>query len=196
VAAAAVLGFAGNELVARYRIRTGRKIGSAALIADGLHGRTDGLTSLAVLAGAGGVAIGWSRADPVVGLLITVAILAVLRQAAREIYRRLMDAVDLQLVDKAEYALRATTGVLGTGQVRMRWIGHQIRAECEVIVDPDSTAIQAHQVAVAAQHALLHAIPRLAAALVHADPQPHGGADPHQVLASHRPGSASIGAHT
>jgi cation diffusion facilitator family transporter len=188
VAAAAVIGFAGNELVAQCRIRTGRKIGSAALVADGLHARTDGLTSLAVLAGAGGVAIGWNWADPVVGLLITIAILAVLRQAAREIYRRLMDAVDPQLVDQAEHALRATSGVLDTGQVRMRWIGHQIRAECEVIVDPDITAIQAHQVAVAAEHALLHAIPRLAAALVYADPQPDGGADPHQVLASHRPG--------
>lgn len=196
VAAAAVVGFAGNELVARYRIRTGRKIGSAALVADGLHARTDGLTSLAVLAGAGGIAIGWNWADPVVGLLIAVAILAVVRQAAREIYRRLMDAVDSQLVDQAEDTLRNTAGVLATGQVRMRWIGHQIRAECEVIVDPGITAIQAHQVAVDAEHALLHAIPRLAAALVHADPQPHDGADPHQILASHRPGSAFIGAPT
>ena len=93
VAVAAVIGFTGNELVARYRIRTGRKIGSAALVADGLHARTDGFTSLAVLLGVGGVAVGWDWADPIVGLLITVAILAVLRQAAREIYRRLMDAV-------------------------------------------------------------------------------------------------------
>jgi cation diffusion facilitator family transporter len=192
VAAAALTGFAGNELVARYRIRTGRKIGSAALVADGLHARTDGFTSLAVLIGAGGVALGWDWADPVIGLLITVAILAVLRQAAREIYRRLMDAVDPALVGQAEQTLRATPGVLGTGQVRMRWIGHQIRAECEVIVDPGITAVQAHQVAVAAEHALLHAIPRLAAALVHADPQPEGGADPHHVLAPHRqaPGPA------
>jgi cation diffusion facilitator family transporter len=190
VAAAALTGFAGNELVARYRIRTGRKIGSAALVADGLHARTDGFTSLAVLIGAGGVALGWDWADPVVGLLITVAILAVLRQAAREIYRRLMDAVDPALVGQAEQALQATAGVLDTGQVRMRWIGHQIRAECEVIVDPAITAVQAHQVAVAAEHALLHAIPRLAAALVHADPQPDGGADPHQILAPHRQASA------
>jgi cation diffusion facilitator family transporter len=186
VALAALIGFAGNETVAGYRIRTGRAIGSAALVADGLHARTDGLTSLAVLLGAGGVALGWNWADPAVGLVITVAILAVLRQAAREIYRRLMDAVDPALVDQAEQALRATPGVLDTGQVRMRWIGHQIRAECEVIVDPGITAVEAHEIAVAAEHALLHAIPRLAAALVHADPEPAGGADPHQVLASHR----------
>src|SRR5450755_3890093 len=132
VAVAAALGFAGNEVVARYRIRTGRRIGSAALVADGLHARTDGYTSLAVLVGAGGVALGWNWADPVVGLLITVAILAVLRQAGREIYRRLMDAVDPALVDQAEHTLRATPGVLDVGQVRLRWIGHQIRAECEI----------------------------------------------------------------
>jgi cation diffusion facilitator family transporter len=186
VAAAALIGFAGNELAARYRIRTGRKIGSAALVADGLHARTDGLTSLAVLLGAGGVALGWDWADPVVGLVITVAILAVLRQAAREIYRRLMDAVDPGLVDQAEQALRAAPGVLGVGEIRLRWIGHQLRAECEVIVDAEASAVEAHRVAVAAEHELLHALPRLAAALVHADPEPREGADHHAVLAPHR----------
>lgn len=186
VAIAAVIGFTGNEMVARYRIRAGRKIGSAALVADGLHARTDGFTSLAVLLGVGGVAVGWDWADPVVGLLITVAILAVLRQAAREIYRRLMDAVDPALVDQVEQTLRTTPGVLGAGQVRLRWIGHQLRAECEVIVDAGASAVAAHQVAVGAEHALLHAVPRLTAALVHADPQPQGGADYHAELASHR----------
>ena len=186
VAVAALIGFAGNELAAGYRIRTGRKIGSAALVADGLHARTDGLTSLAVLLGAGGVALGWDWADPVVGLLITLAILAVLRQAAIQIYRRLMDAVDPAIVDQAEQALSAAPGVLGVGPVRIRWIGHQLRAECEVIVDPASSAIRAHEVTVGAEHALLHAIPRLSAALVHADPAPADGASYHEVLASHR----------
>ena len=179
VAAAALIGFAGNEIVARYRTGVGRRIGSAALVADGLHARTDGFTSLAVLLGVGGVALGWDWADPVVGLLITVAILAVLRQAAREIWRRLMDAVDPALVDRAELALRETPGVLGTGQVRLRWIGHQLRAECEVIVDAGATLVEAHQVAVSAEHALLHALPRLTAALVHADPESHAGARHH-----------------
>jgi len=186
VAAAALVGFTGNELVARYRIGVGRKIGSAALVADGLHARTDGFTSLAVLIGAGGVAVGWRWADPVVGLLITVAILAVLRQAAREVYRRLMDAVDPGLIDHAEAVLRQTPGVLDIGQVRMRWIGHRLRAECEVIVGIDATAVQAHQVAVDAEHALIHAIPRLTAALVHADPEPGEGVDHHAALQRHR----------
>ena len=87
-------GFIGNEWVARYRIRVGRRIGSAALVADGLHARTDGFTSLAVLVGAGGVALGFPLADPIVGLVITVAILAVLRTAVRDVFRRLIDGVD------------------------------------------------------------------------------------------------------
>ncbi len=186
VAIAAVAGFTGNELVARYRIRVGRKIGSAALVADGLHARTDGFTSLAVLLGIGGVALGWDWADPVVGLVITVAILSVLGQAGREIYRRLMDAVDPALVDQVEQGLLATPGVLGVGQVRLRWIGHQLRAECEIVVDPAASAIRAHQVCVDAEHSLLHALPRLAAALVHPDPQTQGGADHHAALAPHR----------
>jgi len=186
VAAAALIGFTGNEVVARYRIRVGRRIGSAALVADGLHARTDGFTSLAVLLGVAGVAVGWDWADPVVGLVITVAIVAVLRQAAREIYRRLMDAVDPALVDQVERTLRATRGVLGVGQIRLRWIGHHLRAECEVIVDAGASAVQAHQVAVDAEHGLLHALPRLAAALVHADPQDRAGDNHHAVLAAHR----------
>jgi cation diffusion facilitator family transporter len=183
VAAAAALGFAGNELVARYRIRTGRRIGSAALVADGLHARTDGFTSLAVLAGAGGVAIGWRWADPVVGLLITVAILAVGWQAAREVGRRLMDSVDPALTEQAEATLRATPGVLAAGRVRLRWVGRALRAECEISVDPACSVVQAHDVAVRAEHALIHAIPRLAAASVHADPL--DGADHHALLADH-----------
>jgi len=186
VAVAAGIGFAGNELVARYRIQAGRKIGSAALVADGLHARTDGFTSLAVLVGVGGAALGWDWADPVVGLVITAAILAVLWQAAREIYRRLMDAVDPALVDQAERTLRVTPGVLGAGHVRLRWIGHQLHAECEVVVDGNATAVEAHQVAVAAEHNLLHALPRLKAALVHADPQAAPGRDLHALLESHR----------
>ena len=172
VAAAALAGFAGNELVAGYRIRAGRRIGSAALVADGLHARTDGFTSLAVLLGAGGAALGWYRADPVVGLVITAAIAATAWQAGREVYRRIMDAVDPALTVRAEQVLTQTPGVLGTGQVRLRWIGHRLRAECEVIVDAAASAVQAHQVAVNAEHALLHALPRLSAALVHADPSP------------------------
>ncbi|MFI0369311.1 cation diffusion facilitator family transporter [Actinomadura sp. 1N219] len=186
VAGAALVGFVGNELVARYRMRVGRRIGSAALVADGLHARTDGFASLAVLLGAAGVALGAPWADPVVGLLITVAILTVLWQTAREVWRRLMDAVDPALVDRAEAALSSTPGVLGVGDVRLRWIGHRLRAECDVVVDPASTVVRAHQIAVEAEHSLLHALPRLSGALVHPDPQARDGEDHHAVLAGHR----------
>jgi cation diffusion facilitator family transporter len=183
VAAAAALGFAGNELVAVYRIRTGRRIASAALVADGLHARADGLTSLAVLIGAGGVAIGWPWADPVIGLLITAMILAVGWQAAREVGGRLMDSVDPALTEQAETILRATPGVLAAGQVRLRWVGRLLRAECVIGVDPACTVVQAHDVAVIAEHRLIHAIPRLTAAVVHADPLDN--TDHHAMLAHH-----------
>jgi len=187
VAGAAVVGFAGNELVARYRIRVGRRIGSAALVADGLHARTDGFASLAVLLGAGGIALGVSWADPVVGLLITVAILVILWQTALEVGRRIMDAVDPALVDQAEAVLAATPGVLAVGDVRLRWVGHRLRAECDVVVDPASTVVRAHRVAVDAEHNLMHALPRLAGAVVHPDPEPRDGEDHHAPLAAHRP---------
>jgi divalent metal cation (Fe/Co/Zn/Cd) transporter len=97
-----------------------------------------------------------------------------------------MNCVNCALVDQVEQTLRATPGVLGVGHVRVRWIGHQLRTECEIIVDRNATAFQAHQVAVAAEHDLLHALPRLQAALVHADPEAGPGPDLHEVLASHR----------
>jgi len=186
VALAALAGFAGNELVARYRIRVGRRIGSAALVADGVHARADGFTSLAVLAGAGGVALGWDWADAAAGLLISLAIAMALRQAAGEVFGRMMDAVDPALVARAEAALRGTPGVLGVGQVRLRWVGHALRAECEVTVDGMATVVEAHQVAVEAEHALMYALPRLGGALVHADPQPCDGVDHHAGSVLHR----------
>jgi len=187
VAVAALVGFAGNEWVARYRIATGRRIGSAALVADGLHARTDGFTSLAVLLGAGGAALGWRAADPVIGLLITAAILLVLKDAAREVYRRLMDSVDPALLATAEHALRHVKGVRDLGPVRMRWIGHTLRAEADIVVDPELTVVEAHAITVDAEHALIHAVPRLTAATVHTDHTATGD-DPHAKLAHHAHG--------
>ncbi|PQP25149.1 cation diffusion facilitator family transporter [Rhodococcus opacus] len=170
VALAGVIGFAGNEWVALYRIRVGRRIGSAALVADGLHARTDGFTSLAVVLGAGGVAVGLPLADPVVGLVITAAILLVLRTAARDVFRRLMDGVDPGLVDAAEQALAAEPRVVGVRSVKMRWIGHHLHADAELDVDPSTSLRDAHRVAHTAEHTLTHAVPKLSTALIHAYP--------------------------
>jgi cation diffusion facilitator family transporter len=182
VLAAGVIGFVGNELVAVYRIRVGRRIGSAALVADGLHARTDGFTSLAVVGAAFGVLAGFPLADPIVGLLITVAILVVLRGAATDVYRRLMDGVDPHLVDTAESSIRAVPGVLDVDELRLRWTGHRLRAEVGIAVDPGMDVVAAHEVATSVQHRLLHDVPRLVAATVHVGP--HGG-DHHAVLAHH-----------
>lgn len=178
VALAGLVGFIGNEWVALYRIRVGHRIGSAALIADGLHARTDGFTSLAVLCSAGGVALGFPLADPIVGLLITAAILAVLRTAARDVFRRLLDGVDPAMVDAAEQALAARPGVQAVRSVRMRWIGHRLHADAELDVDPALDLAQAHRIAHDAEHELTHTVPKLTTALIHAYPAEHGSSIP------------------
>ncbi|WP_052337968.1 cation diffusion facilitator family transporter [Intrasporangium calvum] len=185
VVVAGLIGFAGNELVALYRIRVGRQIGSAALVADGLHARTDGFTSLAVVLGAVGVMVGFPLADPVIGLLITVAILFVLKGAGRDIYRRLMDAVDPALVVLAERTLAATPGVVDVESVRLRWIGHRVHAEAEVSVDPALSVVAGHGIAIEAHHRLLHHIPRLARVSVHVSPAGADGDAQHRLLAHH-----------
>jgi cation diffusion facilitator family transporter len=178
VALAGLIGFIGNEWVAVYRIGVGRRVGSAALVADGLHARTDGLTSLAVVLAAGGVALGFPLADPIIGLVITVAILAVLRTAVRDVFRRLLDGVDPKMVDTAEQALAAQPGVQAVRSVRMRWIGHRLHADAELDVDPTLNLAQAHRIAHDAEHELTHAVPKLTTALIHAYPAEHDLAPP------------------
>ena len=173
VAAAGVIGFIGNELVALYRMRVGKQIGSAALVADGLHARTDGFTSLAVVLGAIGVWLGFPKADPIVGLIITVAILMVLRTAARDVFARLLDGVDPHLVEAGEQALAAEPGVIGVRRLRMRWIGHRLHADAELDIDPSISLSDAHQLAHHAEHTLTHAVPKLSSALIHAYPAGH-----------------------
>ena len=156
---AGIIGFAGNELVAIYRIRVGRRIGSAALVADGMHARTDGFTSLAVVLGVIGVWLGFPLADPIVGLVITMAILILLWGTARDIGRRLLDAVDPALVGAAEAALLAVPGVENVDVVRMRWTGHRLSIAARVAVGTGTTVESFQALEHKAEHALRHALP-------------------------------------
>jgi cation diffusion facilitator family transporter len=185
VITAGLVGFVGNEIVARYRIRVGRKIGSVALEADGYHARTDGFTSLGVVAGAIGVAAGWTIADPIFGLAITVAILGVLKNAARDIYRRLMDAVDPAVVEQIGTVLRATEGITVVESIRVRWIGHELHAEADVISDAGLTLVAAHDIAEHARHTLLHQVRRLRSVTIHTSPHSPDGTDHHALTAHH-----------
>ena len=84
---ASIVGFLGNEIVALFRIRVGKEIGSVALIADGYHARIDGLSSLAVFFGAIGVWMGYPLSDPLVGLVISAAILPQLHDFKKTSFR-------------------------------------------------------------------------------------------------------------
>ena len=187
VAVAGAVGFVGNELVAAYRVRVGRCIGSAALVADGLHARSDGFTSLAVVAGAVAVAAGAPVADPIVALVITGAVAVVLFGAVREVYRRLMDSVDPALVDQVEDVLRTSPGVDDVSDVRIRWVGHDLRAEVTVVSDSSLSLVEAHDIATEAHHRLLHEVPRLAEAVIHTNPSGRDDSGHHDALAHHFP---------
>ena len=160
VLAAGVIGFAGNEIVAVYRIRVGRKIGSAALIADGVHARTDGFTSLAVVVGAVGVMLGFPLADPIVGLVISAAIIVLLWGTVKSIGRRLMDGIEPELVDTAEVALSATPGVLSVPKLTLRWVGHRLQGTATVlVVDAVHSTVEA--IVLDAEHRVRHSLPKL-----------------------------------
>ena len=160
VVAAGLIGFAGNEAVAIYRIRIGRRIGSAALVADGVHARIDGFTSLAVVVGALGVMLGFPLADPIVGLVISAAILVLLWGTVKSIGRRLMDGIEPELVDRAQFALESAPGVLEVSSVQLRWVGHRLRGAATLRI-ADTTLSAADDVIHEAEHRLGHALPNL-----------------------------------
>ncbi len=169
-----MIGALGNEAVALYRIRVGRRIGSAALVADGLHARTDALTSLAVLAGAAGVALGWQWADPAVGLVIAGRHPRRPRPGrARAWGSGCSTASTPPSSTRARTAAASVAGVQEVGEVRARWIGHRLQADVRLTVDRDLDVATAHDIADEVERALLAAVPVIEAAVVHVDPCSH-----------------------
>lgn len=161
VFAAGLIGFAGNEAVALYRIRTGRRIGSAALVADGMHARTDGFTSLAVVVGVIGVWLGMPLADPIVGLVIAAAIVVLLWGTARDVGRRLLDGVDPALVAAAEHALEHVGQEADFTDLRLRWSGHSLAVQATMAVPAQTSATRIGELTATAGAELHDHLPRL-----------------------------------
>jgi cation diffusion facilitator family transporter len=170
VAAAAIIGFLGNELVAVFRIRVGKEIGSAALVADGYHARTDGFTSLAVLAGAIGVWLGYPILDPLVGLGIGIAILGIVWKTAKDMWHRMMDAVDPELYEEFKHVATHVDGVMDVHSTAIRWVGHRLWGEMHVTVNCQLSVLEGHSITEEVRHALFHQFPAMVEIIVHADP--------------------------
>lgn len=180
VVAASLIGFSGNELVARFRIKVGMEIGSAALVADGYHARVDGFTSLAVLVGALGVWLGYPLSDPIIGLLITAAILRIVWDAGKIVLSRMLDGVDPGVVDEILQEVSRVNGVKEVSEVRVRWLGHRLHAEVNIAVDPELSVEEGHAIAVEVRHGLLHGLGYLSNALIHVDPLGSSGEEFHR----------------
>lgn len=183
VIAAGIVGAAGNEFVARYRIKVGREIGSEALISDGQHARSDALTSLAVVVAGIGAAFGAAWVDPVAGIVVAGAMLWLLGRTARRMLRRLMDGVEPAVVDDVEDSIRSVPGVRDATDLRVRWHGHQLNVAVSICIDPDVTVHEGHDMAHEVEHALHHRFTFPVQAIVHVEPHGHAGA--HDATAHH-----------
>ena len=179
VIAASIIGFLGNEGVAIFRIRTGKAIGSAALIADGYHARTDGWTSLAVMVGAVGVWLGYPKADPIVGLGITIAILFIVWDSVKSVFTRVLDGVEPDVVDEIRHAAKHVDGVKDVAEVRARWIGHRMHAEVNIAVSSKLTVVEGHAIAIQVHDALMDHLDFLERAVIHIDPVGESGESHH-----------------
>lgn len=181
VALAAVIGFIGNEAVAQLRIRVGREIGSAALVADGMHARTDGLTSLAVLIGAIGVYFGFPLADPIIGLIITITIFWIVWDSGKTVFSRLLDGVDPDITEKIYHTGDHVEGLAEITDVKVRWLGHRLHAEVNITVDSSLSVEKGHEIAKEFRHELLHHLKFLSDATIHVDPATASGPEHHRI---------------
>lgn len=171
VMAAAIIGFLGNEVVAHYRINTGKEIGSVALVADGKHSRIDGLTSLAVFFAALGVMLGYPVVDPIVGAIISIFIFGIVVETTKDVFKRLLDIVDPELIDKIEEVTSSVEKVKSVHDVKARWLGHTIQVDISVAVDENLPVREGHNVAVNVHRKLIHEIPHLENITIHVDPE-------------------------
>jgi cation diffusion facilitator family transporter len=175
--AAAFVGVAGNEAVAQYKLRVGRRIRSVPLEADGRHSRVDGLASLAAAAGIAGAWAGWPAADPLAGMLLSAVIVWVLVGTTRDVLDRLLDRVDPEVIDEVERAAGSVPGIEAVHAVRARWVGRSLQVLVHAEVDPDLPLRDAHDLGEHARHAIFHALPGVAAVDLHLDP---AGLDEHE----------------
>ncbi len=177
---AALVGFLGNEALAQYKIREGKRLNSQPLIADGQHSRTDGITSLAAAAGLFLDYLGVRHADPVAGLLISVAILYILVDVGREVFRRLMDAVDPEVVEQVRERALSVPGVAEVADVRARWGGRRLYVAFNIGADSALTLAQAHAIAERARQEVLAHVSGASIVDIHVDPVGlPPGEDPH-----------------
>ena len=182
--AAALIGVAGNELLAQYKISVGKRINSVSLIADGHHSRIDGLTSLAAFIGLVGVRLGFPKADPIAGIVITIVIFTVVISTSRSVLQRLLDAVDPHVVPSIVATASAVPGVEEVTDVRARWVGHTLHVVMNIEVDAELTLSKAHAIAEEVRHRLFHDIKGISEVVVHTDPSSASG-DHHQEMAHH-----------
>jgi cation diffusion facilitator family transporter len=182
--AAALIGVAGNELLAQYKIAVGKRINSVSLIADGHHSRIDGFTSLAAFIGLVGVKLGFPKADPIAGIVITIVIVTIVFSTSRSVLQRLLDAVDPHVVPSIVTTATAVQGVEEVTDVRARWVGHTLHVVMNIEVDAELTLAKAHAIAEEVRHRLFHDIKGISEVVIHTDPSSASG-DHHQEMAHH-----------
>ncbi|WP_343571292.1 cation diffusion facilitator family transporter [Mycobacterium sp.] len=143
--AAAAVGIAGNQLVARYKLTVGRRIRSATVVADAKHSRLDALSSAGAMLGLIAVALGWTWADAVAGIVVTGFICHVGWEVTADIAHRLLDGVDPEIITTAEFAALEVAGVQHA-HARARWTGRTLRVEVEGFLDSETSLAAADEI--------------------------------------------------
>jgi len=183
VLAAGLVGLVGNEGVALFKIRAGKRIGSAALVADGHHSQADGLSSAGVVVAAIGLLVGLDWLDAVAGLGIGLFIGWTALQSGRDIVLRLVDTADPALCDELVHIAGEIEGVDHVNDLRMRQAGRIVHVVANVCMPSGYSLMVAHEAAECLREAWLRALPPGSAVDIHIDPYTAGEASPHHAQA-------------
>lgn len=169
IAAASVVG---KEVVYHYTMRIARLYRSNLLKANAWHSRSDALSSLVVIAGVGGVMIGFPWADAAGAIGVAVIIFYVAYQIGRDAVEELIDtAVDAERQASFREAIRNVPGVVGVHELRTRRMGTEILADMHVRVSPSISVSEGHRIADEVMDRLKGKFDDLSDIIVHIDPE-------------------------
>jgi cation diffusion facilitator family transporter len=183
--AAAAVGVVGNEAVAQVKIRTGRRIGSPALVAEGQHSRVDGLASAAAVIGLGGVALGAGWADPVAGIVLGLVICRVGYTSAKPVLARVLDRIDPALIERIARLAIGVEEVQGVHDIRARYAGRALYVLLHVSLPEDMRLEEAHAAGERVRHEIVHHLPEVVQVDVHLDPAGDSEATAHDRTSHH-----------
>lgn len=161
-----------KELIYRWTRNVAIRTHSAALYANAWHHRSDALSSIAVLIGAVAVLFDYPQGDQIaaiaVGLMIILVGVKVIGGCLNELTER---AVDTKTVRQIQTIIASEKRILDWHRLRTRSLGREIFIDLHILVDPNLTVVESHEIADSLEKALHQGMDQPVNVMVHVEPK-------------------------